>query len=76
VSDGKYGQTLLDVVAKSLKMNGRDSLDSGPPRVVEVGKSDKMVGQRSAPVARPGCEGREQSALIDQAGLQREKTKK
>ena len=33
---------------------------------------DEMVGERSALVAGPGGEGREQSPLVDQAVLQRQ----
>ena len=69
-SDGKDGKALLEVAAKGLEMHTGDGLDRGAARGIEVPERDEMVGQRSALVASPGGECREQRPLVDQAVLE------
>ena len=58
----------------ALDVQTGDGLDGGAARGIEVTRVDQVVGQRSALVARPGGEGREQRPLVDQAVLQGEQT--
>ena len=69
-SDGQDGEALLDVAAVGLDMQAGDGLDGGPARRIEVPERDEVVGQGSGLVARPGVEGGDERALVDQAVLE------
>ena len=74
IDAARDGKAPGGVAAKGLKMHTGDGFDSGPARGVEVAEVDEVVGQGSAFVACPGGEGREQRALVDEAGLEGEQS--
>ena len=67
---GDGGQALLGVAAVLLEVAGHQGLDGGSVVGVEVAAADEVVGQGAGLVERPGLEGGDELALVDQAVLQ------
>jgi hypothetical protein len=72
--DGQDGEAPGGLAAERLHMQGGDGLDDSPARAIEVSELDEVIGQRSALVASPGGECREQRPLANQAVLQGKQT--
>ena len=67
------GQALLDV-AVLLEVQGDQRLEAGAGVGVQVTPGDEVVGQAPGLVARPGLEGGDELALVDQPVLKREQS--